>query len=246
MSRDGTGHLPDPTGPGARPRRTTARIATVLLIAAAVCYTSWPLEFPLDVDASALNGFASELSAADQPWSWLFRLADAVAGLLALLAGVLATRSSLGRWPRAAYALLAAFGAFTIADASAPLDCALANSAACRAAEAAGTLSLSHHLHAFTSGFAVAALSMGVAAALVAARGRIAGWIVLPGGGLWLVSVLSQIIVGVQSLRHDFHLLGLVQRTGLVATTTLLIGCALLIPAFSRPRGPATTPSPPR
>ena len=130
------------------------------LVAAAVCYSTWVLGPALNpaIDESAT--VASELAATDQPWSWLFRVGDAVTGVLALAAAVALVRPARG-WARVAWVAAAVFGLSTVLDAAAaPLSCAPSLDAGCASLVADEFV----EPHSWTSSFAVA----GAMASLVA------------------------------------------------------------------------------
>lgn len=141
---------------------------------AAVLYGAWiPGEFTAP-RIDRIHGFVSELAARDQPWSPLFRLTDAGAGL-ACLAGT----ALVPRIPREwlGWLGLAAFGLFTCAGALFPLDCATLSDPAC----GPDGRSFAHQAHAVAGSLAMAgvvvsmmllsrtALAWGVTAAMAVA-----------------------------------------------------------------------------
>lgn len=149
-------------------------MARTLLVIAAIMYSGLPWEaavgFPLDPSRSYL----SELAARDQPSASLFRLLDASAGVLILVALLVEPTRARARslFTASAYAL-GLFAAFTIIDASSPMACATSASIACARADAANTLGAAHEIHTFSSAGALAAvLSSAVLLALAVVRER--------------------------------------------------------------------------
>src|SRR6185312_9748885 len=60
-------------------------IATVLVVASAIAYCSWPLGFWLNPGAER-HGLASELGALGQPYDWVFIWGDIFSGVLLMAA----------------------------------------------------------------------------------------------------------------------------------------------------------------
>lgn len=124
------------------------------LILASVTSLTWAFAHLLNPDMSQLHAFISEYSARDQPWRWLFQTTDVTMGVGLCLAGV-ATLAWTGRRPKgpqgwSAVAFICT-GVASVVDALVTMDCSPNRSAACRAAEAAGRVSVSHAVHIGTS-----------------------------------------------------------------------------------------------
>ncbi|MDI2130999.1 DUF998 domain-containing protein [Yinghuangia seranimata] len=154
--------------------RSRLRPAVLLLAVGAVAYSSWILEIALPTRLSTVNGFASELFAADQPYRWVFGGLDIVAGVCAALAAVLVLSATFGprpavRWAYLGWAALAVFGVATVLDVVFPLDCA-PSLAGCKAREQAGRLSFTHDVHLVTSVVANIAALVAICALWRAAR----------------------------------------------------------------------------
>lgn len=160
-----------------RPRRAFL-LAALLLALAAVAYSSWVLEIALPTRLSSVEGFASELFAADQPYRWVFGGLDIAAGLCAVAAGVLVLRCVAGavpgvRWAYLGWGALVVFGVATVLDVVFPLDCA-PSLELCQALQEAGRVSWRHQVHVVTSVLAnVAALAAILALWLAARVGRV-------------------------------------------------------------------------
>lgn len=114
------------------------------LVVAACLYSCWLLELVLPTGLSKVHGYVSELLADDQPYRWVFRVADMLAAGCLLLA----VRRLRGRLVVAGLLL---FAAATLADTILSLDCAPSVDALCRHREQTGTVSLPHKLHQITS-----------------------------------------------------------------------------------------------
>lgn len=242
------------------------RLCGLLLIGGGIAYAGVVTEalfgWPLGVERSYL----SEMAAADQSYGTLFRAGDVVAGLAVLLAAILLVVSRGGdrRDPipgptsRAVAVALGIFGAATVADALFPLDCAVSRPE-CAAAEAAGTLSTAHTIHAGTSTVAGVAIAAASALLVLPLLRRRAADRRAPSDGTapipptaatapsrWL-TVLSVGIVVTLTAQTVSHLvggptLGSVQRIQVVLVCLLLIslGTGLL----RRPRRPAAVEAP--
>ncbi|ACU37246.1 DUF998 domain-containing protein [Actinosynnema pretiosum subsp. pretiosum] len=189
------------------------------LVAAAVLYACWLLELVLPTGLSVVDGYVSELLADDQPHRWLFRATDSLAACCVLLAA----RHLRGRW---AVAAVLVFALATLADTALPLDCAPSTDRLCRDREAAGAVSLSHHLHQVTS---VLTFVGALAAAAVLERGTR-----LPGARVVLIllagtGVLSAVLVNQPGA-------GLVQRVQLLTVSAgLLLGARVSSRGAVRP-----------
>ena len=115
----------------------------------AEAFTGWTL--PIS------NSYLSEYSARSMPFSMWFRILDATAGSLAVVAAVaflaVARNARWSRLHRLYGWLLLAFGAGTICDAILPLDCAVVQDW-CAEMEFQGRLSIEHDIHVVTSSIA--------------------------------------------------------------------------------------------
>lgn len=180
----------------------------VWLAAAACLYSLWLLELVLPTGLSLVDGYVSELLADDQPYRWVFRVADGLAACCLLLA-------ARGLRGRLVVAGLLLFAAATLADTVLSLDCAPSIDALCRSREQTGAVSLPHQLHQVTS-----VLTFG--GALVAAVGlerHTRRWSARVVVALLVASgVLSAVLVGQEGI-------GLVQRVQLLTVAAgLLLG----------------------
>lgn len=121
----------------------------VLMILAVVLYNSW-LAWPLNGSPDALLAYISELAAADQPFSWFFRAADAAAatvyGVIAFLGWHGWTRWLGRRHSRHVSLALLTVAAGTMLDVSFNLPCAESRDLACAAMP-----SIKRHLHEVAS-----------------------------------------------------------------------------------------------
>ncbi|MGK2348840.1 DUF998 domain-containing protein [Actinomyces sp. W5033] len=106
------------------------------LLAAAVLlsYNTWVLA-PLLWAGGPLPGYLSELAADDQPWQWVFRGGDLLAGLLLAAVAALGRRGwrdLLGRWSTLLALALAAAGVGTVADALGNMPCSPSMDVTCQ------------------------------------------------------------------------------------------------------------------
>jgi hypothetical protein len=128
---------------------------------AALCYSSFLLA-PVLRPGLADRGFISELESPGQPFGWLFRLTDVVAGLAVLvLTAALGRRRRLHRSGRVGMLLLALTGLASVLDGASSMRCDPLRNAACAQSEqsVAGLLGQLEALHSDTGlvGFAGAA-----------------------------------------------------------------------------------------
>ncbi len=131
-------------------------------------YNTWALWRPVNGQRAIFNGYLSEFSASDQPYSLVFRGGDLVTALavLALALHVRARwagrvagrdRAEVGgtprtsRWEAGAWLGLLLFAVSTFFDAFFAMDCSPTLSVVCRLAEDEGRLSGVHYAHTFTS-----------------------------------------------------------------------------------------------
>ena len=152
-------------------RRTFA-----ILLAAGVLlsYDSWVLLF-LSPYPFPLTGYVSELAAADQPYSWLFRSGDALAGSLMVLIAILGVRGWRPRFGRAAMPLAVAIGVAglaTIGDSIAALPCTQTFDPVCYAEYTANPLRPDFLLHAIAYSIVAIGAMASLVIAVIALRRR--------------------------------------------------------------------------
>lgn len=194
-------------GPGAVPIRVV-----VLATVAGIAYATFVLENVLSPKLDVINGYVSELSAADQPFHLVYSAGDFATGVLSLLVA-LGTLRKLTRRPlaTAGWAFLGLFGVCAIGDASFPLDCAPSLETWCALRERSEHVSFSHEFHSFTSS---AVIVCGVAALLLlslAAR-RYGWWPALARWG-WLLALAESVsALGTLVAMYLGQWLGVVQR----------------------------------
>ena len=196
-----------------------------LLLLGTFVYSAWLLEFALPNDLSLVHSYVSEHMAGDQPYRFLFRTTDVIAGVL-FVAAALSMWSARGRLVSVG---LAVFGGVTVLDALVPMDCAPSVDRACRQREIDNTVSLSHEIHQASSvlvfcGIFVAVIGLLTLRKTLGAPGRFALWAcfaVLASTGL-----LSALLVGGPWA-------GLVQRAQLVATGATLLLTASMLPRMT-------------
>ena len=109
-------------------RRAATIDATKLMVLAGVFYSSWPLGYWLNPEAS--RGLASDLQALHQPYNWVFISMDVICGVLVgIVSGKLLmmirkkTDQQNLRGPQIAILGVGGFGLFTAVTALLPLDC---------------------------------------------------------------------------------------------------------------------------
>jgi hypothetical protein len=108
----------------------------VAAIVAAVSYSSFVLSPWTHAAPSAAGGFVSELEDPGQPFAWLYRTSDVVAGVGILLAAWAVWRLVSGRrWAKAGVVLLALTGVGSLLDPAASMRCDPSTSAACAQGE---------------------------------------------------------------------------------------------------------------
>lgn len=202
-----------------------ARAAVGLLVAGGVAYADWVLQLVLPVRADLMNSFVSELSAADQPFHQVFRVADLVGAVLLVLgaaAAWLATRRHASTWT-----LLVLMGACILAETALPL---------------VGTFTFGGHLphpgthswwHRISEPHGAASLAETVAflalvvrctiqlrqAAVPVARRR---WLAAVGITALLLGAVDAALTASLLLSGHAVALGLVQRTGVTLTAIWL------------------------
>jgi len=158
-----------------RPGRARTLIGGAAAIIAALCYSSFLLSPWLDPGSPAANGFVSELEDPGQPFAWLYRTSDVVAGLGILVAAWAVWPLVAGRrWAKAGVALLALTGIGSLLDPAASMQCDPSVSASCAQAEhtAVGLLRQLLVLHTDSGllGFAGSAAGAAVLGLVLAGR----------------------------------------------------------------------------
>jgi hypothetical protein len=200
-------------------------------------YSAWILEFPLHTKVDVIDGYVSELSAADQPSHWLFSTGDLITGVLmtVVAAGCLLTLPRRA-WSVAGWSFLLLFGISAIGDALFSMDCAPSNDTACALRERAGRVSFSHEFHDVTSSLVIVS---GIAALMcLSIAARHYGWWPALARWAWPLAVLETVTaLATLVLMYLGLWLGLAQRIqiSVLCLGLLLIAWALL----ARPAAPA-------
>jgi hypothetical protein len=154
---------------------TVPAFAPILALIATITYATFLLEHFLSPDLDRVNGYVSELSAADQPFHLVYSGGDFITGVLAITVACTALITLRRRgWAVAGWIFLALFGLCAIGDALFPLDCAPSLETRCALLERTGQLSFSHSFHSVTSSLVI---TFGVAALLsLSIAARRYGW----------------------------------------------------------------------
>lgn len=203
-------------------------VAGVLLVLAGVAYSAWLLAYVLPVGLSLVHAYVSELAARDQPFRFLFRTTDQVAGTAMVAAAVLlAVRAP--RRPAYFFALggLFLFGLSVVVDASSSLDCASAASEACRIREDAGAVSAADTVHTISS----VVTNFGMVAAVLGAQRLVTGAsraLLLAAAGAIAATGLA--IVWMEELGPD-HYAGLVLQVQLLVVGAVLVTAGIRLAA---------------
>jgi hypothetical protein len=209
------------------------RVAIGGAIASAVLYSNWLLELVFAQMLPDPDEFISELAAADQPHYEWFRMGDRITALVVTIAAVAALVSVRGgRWHKMGWWAVIAFAVGTVLDSTVwTMVCAPHASAACMAADHAGTVPLGHQLHLLSSAIAVVASILSMIFFAVAdhrdrkpARVRRFGWFVL--AALIGTNVWTGIAAAVDEVDGS-GLVGLAQQAELTAMALWLIYIAL-------------------
>ncbi|KAA1246986.1 DUF998 domain-containing protein [Mycobacterium simiae] len=134
-------------------------VAVAGAVTGAVLYSNWLLEIVFTRTLPDPDMYISELSATDQPYGEWFRGCDrATAGVLVVAAVAALIGARGGRWTKGGWWALGVFAVATALDSTVwTLVCAPSSNPACAAREASGTVPLTHQLHWFSSGLALAA-----------------------------------------------------------------------------------------
>ncbi|WP_327583301.1 alpha/beta fold hydrolase [Nonomuraea sp. NBC_00507] len=138
-------------------------LAASAFIVAAVLGSAWITGQFTTPGVDKTHGYVTELAARDQPWARLFRVSDALSGLVCLLGVALVPRVER-EWQ--GWLALSAYALLTIVAAVFPLDCASLSDPAC----GRQGLSPAHHVHLLAEALAVGAVV--AAMVLLAARWR--------------------------------------------------------------------------
>ena len=190
-------------------------------------YNTWVLWAPLNGQAQILDGYLSELSAADQPHHLVFRGGDLITGVLAGLLGAGALRhwsaraGRRRRWWLLAAAGLVLFALGTAVDAVLAMDCSPALDQQCRLAEEAGTLSTAHTLHTGSSMLAQVGITVSLVAGAVASPLRLVRVLAVV-EVLSLTVMMIMLAVGVPGLGYPQMIM-----VGTAAGWCLLVGFGL-------------------
>ncbi|MDQ2816164.1 MAG: DUF998 domain-containing protein [Actinomycetota bacterium] len=116
--------------------RASTWIGAIAAIIAAACYSSFLLSPWTHAARSAGGGFISELEAPGQPFAWLYRTSDVLAGLGVIAAAWAVRRLIAGRrWSVLAVVLMVLAGASSILDAATSMQCDPNASARCAQGE---------------------------------------------------------------------------------------------------------------
>ncbi|MCA2188484.1 alpha/beta fold hydrolase [Nonomuraea cavernae] len=179
-------------------------------------------------EVDRIAGHISELAARDQPWTRLFRSADALTGV-ACLAGVALVPRARREWP--GWLAFAVLGGLLIMSGVFPLDCAVLSDPACEHS----ALSWSHHIHAV-----VGVLASVAVLAVMALFGL--SWRTWPA---WLLTGLSLGVTGLAIIATATgYLTGLAQRAQVALLAVWLVYVALRLLTADPPSsadGPAAT-----
>jgi hypothetical protein len=114
------------------PGRPVLWIGSIAAIVAALCYSSFLLSPWTDAASTASSGFVSELEDPGQPFAWLYRTSDVLAGVGILVAAWALWRLVAGRrWAATGVALLVLTGVGSVLDAATSMQCDPGASAQC-------------------------------------------------------------------------------------------------------------------
>ncbi|WP_406268884.1 DUF998 domain-containing protein [Nocardia sp. NBC_00881] len=211
-----------------RVRLASAIIASAIAIAG-LCYSSWVLEFVLNIGIDPVNSFLSELDAEGKPYRQVFAVADTIVGAVLMPAVV----AGLLLFPRrgfttAGWMALFCFGAATIADVLLPLhDCAPDDST-CGGPSA--LFPQLHQPHALSSTLAVTSIAVAAFAFSLAAL-RYHRWRILREFGLAVLVVGSAATIWMlvaDNLTGNYAL-GIAQRIQVGAMSLWLLTLAAAV-----------------
>lgn len=215
----------------------TIGAATVL---AGVVYSAFLATPLLGTRLDPARSYVSELAALDQPRAGVFRVVDAVVGLVVVIAAVHVApgaRVAAVRWAGVALGL---FGVATLLDVAAPMTCAPSADAACAAAESSRSV-LAFGVHEVSSFVAnLAAILAVVLLAVARSRGRSADQPASPFEGALLVGLPLVVVPGLLVVLEETVGLGLdpvvgyVQRVQVLALSGVLVAIGLVVLRGSR------------
>lgn len=212
-----------------------------LSFVAAVTYASFTLEHLLSPKLDFIDGYASELSAIDQPYHLVYSAGDLITGVLAGIVAISCLIVLRRRaWAITGWVFLLLFGLSAIGDAVFPLDCAPSIDTRCALLERSGQVSFSHRFHVVTSSAVIVFGVLALFTLSMAAR-RYGWWPALAKWG-WLLAVLEA-MSGIVTLILMVvgHWLGFVQRIqiSILCLALLVIAWALHADLRRRPSDPA-------
>ncbi|MEW2352461.1 DUF998 domain-containing protein [Spirillospora sp. NPDC029432] len=194
-------------GPGQAPA-----FVPILLVIAAITYGTFLLEHFLSTDLDSVNGYVSELSAANQPYHSVYSGGDFITGSLAITVAAIALLTlRRRRWAVAGWIFLALFGTCAIGDAVFPLECAPSLETRCALLERAGNVGFSHSFHSVTSSLVIVCGVLALLCLSIAAR-RYGWWPALARWG-WLLALIETVAaLGTLLAMVLGRWLGIVQR----------------------------------
>jgi hypothetical protein len=197
---------------GSRDPGRVPAVVPVLAAVAGVTYGAWILQFLINPQLDAVNGYVSELSASDQPFHYLFAAADFLAGaLITIVGGAVLRRLRPRRSALVGWLALTAFGVFSMGDSLFAMDCAPNSDTTCALRERAGKVTFAHQFHTVTSACVVTAGIVSLIALTVAAR-RYCRWPVIARWS-WPLMVLETVTaLATLPLMYLGVLLGVMER----------------------------------
>lgn len=203
-------------------------VMALLWFGAGLIYSLWVLGPWINPSLDQLDGYVSEFAARDQPGAWLFQAGDTATGVLVLAGLAIGVGGGVAsRWERVGWAGAGVFGLATAVDGVVtPMDCAAYVDPGCAARELVGALSVTHDLHAVSSGIAgigaiAAMLGLGLGARVNPAVGLPSRWLLVLSG----VTAVAAVATCFAMLAGSWT--GVVQRVQLVEVSVWLISCAV-------------------
>ena len=223
-----------------RTRMVSLRTGAVSALVAAVCYSSFLLS-RLTGSATEVNrGFVSELESAGQPYAWLYRLSDVLAGVAIVMAAV-TLRSELGRrrWITAGAGLLALVGVSSVLDGLTSMRCNPSVDVQCAVGEGSvsgllGQLSASHTDTGLLGFLGAVAGAIVLGGALVE-RWPAWGWAHIGLGSAGGLCGLADLVV---LLAHQD--IGTIERARVLLTSAWFVVIALFLFQLSSSRAAST------
>jgi hypothetical membrane protein len=200
--------------------------AVVMAVVAGISYSSFLLESLLSPDLDVIDGYASELSAVDQPFHWVYNAGDYITGWLTIIVSVTALVTLRRRpWSSVGWTFLLLFGISVLGDATFSLDCAPSLDTTCALRERADQVSFSHQFHAVTSGSVITCAIIALFALSIAAR-RYGWWPALARWG-WSLAIAEVVsALATLCLMVAGKWLGLAQRVQIVVLCLSLLAIA--------------------